>query len=78
MAKNAKTPAPVLVDLPGGRSSAWHSGIYVFPPEQHRRTRPLSAAGGGQSTPPDVALTALGDVAVRAQKTRLLNVAFAW
>lgn len=43
MTRNAKVPAPVLVGLPCGTPSAWHSGTYVFPPEQYRRTRSLSA-----------------------------------
>ena len=50
MTRNAKAPAPVLVDLPCGTSSAWHSGTHVFPPEQHRRTPSLSAHQAQKST----------------------------
>ena len=50
MTTYAKAPAPVLVDLPCGTSSAWHSGTHVFPPEQHRRTPSLSAHQAQKST----------------------------
>ncbi len=50
MTRNAKAPAPVLVGLPCGTPSAWHSGARVFPPEQHRRTRSLSAHQAQMST----------------------------
>lgn len=50
MTRNAKVPAPVLVGLPCGRPSAWHSGTHVFPPEQHWRARSLSAHQARLST----------------------------
>lgn len=50
MTRNAKAPAPVLVGLPCGRPSAWHSGTHVFPPEQHWRARSLSAHQARMST----------------------------
>lgn len=50
MTRNAKAPAPVLVGLPCGRPSAWHSGTHVFPPEQHWRARSLSAHQAQLST----------------------------
>ena len=36
MTRDAKAPAPVLVGLPCGKPSAWHSGAHVFPPEPWR------------------------------------------
>lgn len=51
MSRNAKAPAPVLVGLPCGTPSAWHSGTHAFPPEQHWRTLSLSAHQAQRSTP---------------------------
>lgn len=79
MASNAKAPAPVLVDLPCGMSSAWHSGTHVFPPEQHRRTPSSLATGVQQSTRGDRWL--VGVARCRGQcrpKKEARSAALAW